>query len=195
MATARAIGAVGATLVGLIQERYPRDEFGSALDIELYQTRNFTSPMTDGISVFVYRVAVNATVRNFPPRRTPDGRYFRPSLPLDLNVMVTPWADSAQRHHRLLGWVMRMLEDIGTLTASQLNHYIAETDTFTPDEALEIVCEPLALADYFTIWDRLRTLPTSATYVLRMLRLDSEMETTVAPLVQTRGFEMGGLQS
>lgn len=194
MATMRAIGAVGAALVGLIQERYPRAEFGSALEIELYQTRNFTTPMTDGISVFLYRIAVNATTRNFPPRRTPDGRTFRPSLPIDMNVMITPWADSAQRHHRLLGWVMRMLEDTGTLTASQLNHYIAETDTFAPDEALEIVCEPLALSDYFTIWDRLRTLPTSATYVLRMLRLDSDIELTEAPLVRTRLFDLGELQ-
>jgi hypothetical protein len=140
--------------------------------------------MTDGISVFVYRIAVNATTRNFPPRRTPDGCTFRPSLPIDLNVMITPWAESAQRHHRLLGWLMRMLEDIGTLTASQLSHYIAETDTFAPDEALEIVCEPLALSDYFTIWSWPRTLPTSATYVLRMLMTPQPSDENVKRLAR-----------
>jgi hypothetical protein len=190
----RAIGAVGATLVGLIRDRYPRNEFGSALEVDLYQTRNFESPMTDGISVFIFRVAINATTRNFPPRHTPDGRAYRPSLPLDLNVMITPWAANTQRHHRMLGWVMRMFEDVGTLTASQLNHYLAETDTFAPDEALDIVCDPLVLADYFTIWDRLRTLPTSATYALRMVRLDSDVEITEAGLVQTRRFGIGGVQ-
>jgi hypothetical protein len=191
MATHRAIAAAGATLVGLIGDRYPRTDFGSALEIELYQTRSFETPMTDGFSVYLFRVAVNASTRNLPPRRLPDGRVFRPSLPVDLQVMITPWAANAQQHARRLGWVMRMLEDVGTLTASQLNNYVGETDTFGADEAIDIICDPLTLADYLTLWDRLRTFPTSASYVLRMLRLDSEIGIIEGPAVRTRRFELG----
>jgi hypothetical protein len=191
MATFRAINAAGAALVGLLRDGYPRDEFGGVLDIELYQTRNFEKPMTEGFSVFLYRVAPNGAIRNLPPRRATDGRVFRPSLPVDLQFMVTPWSENPERHHRMLGWALRMFQDFGTLSDSQLNNYVAETDTFAPEEAVDIVFEPLVLADYFTLWDRLRTLPASITYVLRMLRLDSEIGMLEGPAVQTRLFEMG----
>src|SRR5215207_8918205 len=129
MATYRAIAAASAALRGLIRDRYPRGEFGDGLDVELYQTRDFESPMQDGLSVYLYRVAVNGTVRNRPPRRLPDGRRLRPSLPLDLYYMITPWAQDVERQHRMLGWVMRMLEDTGALSAGHLNHYLPEADT------------------------------------------------------------------
>jgi len=192
MANFRAIGATSATLAGLIRDRYPRSEFGTALDVQLYQTRNFEGPpMKDGFSIYLYRVAINGTVRNLTYRRTPDGRRFRPSLPLDLYYMITPWAEDAERQHRMLCWVMRMLEDVGVLSSSHLNHYVAETDTFAPTESVDIICDPLALNDYLTIWDRLRTLPLSATYVIRMMLVDSDVSVDDGPLVQTRRFDMG----
>jgi len=193
MATFRAIAATARTLAGLIQDRYPRDEFGPSLDVKLYQTRDFETPMNDGFSVCLYRVSVNASMRNLTYRRTSDGRRFRPSFPLDLHYMVTAWAQDTERQYRMLGWVMRMLEDAGQLSASHLNHYIAETDTFMPTESVDIICDPLALADYLTLWDRLRTLPPSATYVLRMVLIDSDVPVDDAPLVQIRRFDMGEL--
>lgn len=194
MANFRAIAATGATLTGLIIDRYPRSEFGT-LDVQLYQTSNFTAPMQNGFSVFLYRVSVNGSVRNLTYRRSPDGRRFRPSLPLDLQYMITPWAEDTERQLRMLGWVMRMLEDVSTLSASHLNHYIGETDTFGPTESVDIICEPLILADYFTIWDRLRTLPPSATYVLRMVLIDSDVTVADGPLVQTRQFDVGEVRA
>ena len=41
MANYKAIAAASATLAGMIRDRYPRDEFGAGLDINLYQTRDF----------------------------------------------------------------------------------------------------------------------------------------------------------
>ena len=190
MANYRAIGATGAALVGIIQDRYPRAEFGT-LDVELYQPGDFEAPMGNGFSVLLYRVAINGSMRNLTLRRTPDGRRFRPSMPLDLHYMITPWAEDAERQQRMLGWVMRMFEDIGQLTASHLNHYVGETDTFARTESIDVVCDPLALADYLTLWDRLRKMPPSVTYVLRMLLVDSEAGVDEGQLVQTRQFEMG----
>src|SRR5262245_51928595 len=105
MANYRAIAAVSATLRGLIRDQYPRDEFGSGLPVELYQTRDFEEPMQEGFSVYLFRVAVNGSVRNLTLRRSPDGRSFRPSLPLDLHYMITPWAQNIEQQHRMLGWV------------------------------------------------------------------------------------------
>jgi hypothetical protein len=106
--------------------------------------------MTEGFSVFLYRVTINGTVRNITLRRAPGGRRFRPSLPLDLHYVITPWAEDGERQHRMLGWVMRFISDLGALTAGHLNHYVAETDVFAPHEGLEIICDPLGLADYLT---------------------------------------------
>jgi hypothetical protein len=191
MANHRAIAATGAALAGLIRDRYPREEFGSGLDVVLYQTRDFESPMQDGFSVYLYRVAVNGTVRNRSPRRAPGGERYRPSLPLDLYFMVTAWAQDVERQLRMLGWVMRLMEDTGVLNAGHLNHYLQENDTFAPHEAVELICDPLSLSDYLTLWDRLRPrLPASATYTLRMVSIDSEVGVPDGPPVQTRRFDM-----
>lgn len=191
MANHRAIAAVSSALQGLILDRYPRDEFESGLDVELYQTSNFQNPMQSGFSIYLFRVAINGAVRNLTLRRAPDGRRLRPSLPLDLHYMVTPWAPNVERQHRMLGWAMRMLEDVGVLSAGHLNHYLTETDTFAPHEGLDIVCDPLSLSDYLTLWDHLRPrLPPSATYVLRMVLIDSDVHVPDGAPVQTRRLDM-----
>lgn len=191
MANYRAIAAVSTALAGLIRDRYPRDEFGTGLDVELYQTRNFETPMTEGFSLFLYRVAINGAVRNLTYRRSPDGRRFRPSLPLDLYYMISPWAQDIERSHRMLGWVMRLMEDQSVLSSGHLNHYMPETDTFLPNEGVEIICDPLSLNDYFTLWDRLRPrIPPSATYALRMVLIDSDVVISDGPPVQTRVMDM-----
>lgn len=193
MANYRAIAATGTALAGLIRDRYPRDEFGTGLEISLYQTRDFESPMQDGFSVYLFRVAINGSLRNRSPRRSLDGRRFRPSLPLDLYFMITPWAQDVERQLRMLGWVMRMIEDTGVLSAGHLNHYVPETDTFGATEGLEIICDPLALTDYLTLWDRLRPrLPASATYAVRMVLIDSDLPSADDRPVQTRQLEMAG---
>lgn len=192
MANYRAIAATSTALAGLIRDRYPREEFGSGLDIQLYQKSDFASPLQEGFSIFLYRVAINGAVRNLALRRTPDGRRYRPSLPLDLHYMITPWAQDVERQHRMLGWVMRMLEDTGVFSAGHLNHYLPETDTFLPSEGLEIICDPLPLSDYLTLWDRLcPRLPASATYTLRMVLIDSDVHVSDGPPVQTRRLDMG----
>jgi uncharacterized protein DUF4255 len=196
MATYRAIAATSTALRGLIYDRYPRDEFGPGLGVELYQTSDFEKPMSDGFSIYLFRVSVNGSVRNLTMRRSPDGRRFRPSLPLDLQYMITPWATDVARQHAMLGWVMRMLEDLGEMSAGHLNHYMLQTDTFRPSEGLEIVCEPLSLSDYLTLWDRLvPRLPASATYALRMVLIDSDLQVGDAAPVQTRVLEAGEVTS
>lgn len=188
MANFNAVGATSVALKELIST-YPRTAFGEDLHVELYQTGNFKDPMRKGFSIYLYRVAINGSVRNLSLRRKHDGSRYRPSLPLDLYYLITPWAENTERQHCMLGWVMRMMEDIGVLSASHLNDHFV--DTFMPTESVDIICEPLALTDYFTIWDRLQTLPLSMTYVIRMIMLDSDVIIKDGTLVQSRGGDMG----
>lgn len=191
MANYRAIAATSTALVGLVRDHYPREEFGPGLEVGLYQTRDFENPMQEGFSVYLYRVAINGSVRNLTLRRRADGQRMRPSLPLDLYYLITPWAQDVERQHRMLGWVMRLMEDTSVLSAGHLNHYMPESETFQSHEGIELVCDPLALGDYLTLWDRLRPrLPASATYTLRMVLIDSDVRVDDGVPVQSRRFDV-----
>lgn len=203
MASILAISAVSDVLVGLIRDSYPRAPqdpldpaigFPAGLEVGLYQPSNFESPMSEGFSVCLLRVDTNKTNRNLAPRRLPDGRVFRPSLPVDLHYLITPWARQASTQQRMLGWVMRFLEDLGTLSASHLNHFVPGNQTFGSNEALELISDPLALSDYLSVWERLRALPPSMTYQARCVLIDSDVGMEQGPPVQTRAFDLGELQ-
>ena len=83
MATYHGIAAVGQSILSLLAEGSPRPEFEGA-EFKLYRSQDFKSPMKEGVSLYLYRITVNPSVRNVPPRLGPDGRYYRPSLPVDL---------------------------------------------------------------------------------------------------------------
>jgi hypothetical protein len=194
MATHRAIAAVSLTLRDILRERYAASGLGTSLNAELYQNKNFGSPMKEGIALFLWRIVPNGNRRNPGIRTDVLGRRFRPSLPVDLSYLVVPFADDSDRQQRLFGWMLRTIDDIGPLLASRLNNALSESDVFHPGEALELVLEPLSVSDHLTVWDRIKTMPLFANYVVRMLMLDSEAEITEAPLVVERGFEVGVLK-
>lgn len=192
MANYKAIAATSKAILGLLREHCPESEVINPA-FELYHARSYDKPMEEGFSLYLFRIAVNASLRNLPPRRAPDGRRYRPSLPLDLHYLLTAWAKDPERQQRLLGWAMRFLEDRLNLTANQINRYLGDEDkdTFHAEEAVELILDPLPPADHFNLWDKLKPkMQTSVTYVVRMVLLDSEIEWAEAPPVQTREFKV-----
>lgn len=193
MANWRAISSVGRAVLGLIEDHYPSAELG-APEFRLVHPASFEKPQKEGFSLCLYRIGINSTLRMLPPRRDPAGRRYRPSLPVDLQFLLTPWAEDAERQMRLLGWTMRFFEDMPILPAAVLNSYAAEPETFRPEEAVELVFDPLALADYLAVWDKLKPkLQTSLTYAVRMLVIDSDLELSEARPAQTRDLRYGDL--
>jgi hypothetical protein len=192
LATHNAIAAVGQSILGLLRDACPRPEFDTAR-FELYQSANFGKPMDEGVSLYLFRVAVNAVRRNLPPRVDAQGRRHRAPLPLDLFYMLTPWAKTAERQHRLLGWAMRTLEETPTLPAGMLNHFaVPEHDAFYPDETVTVVQEQLSVQDMFNLWDFAKhNIQVSVAYAVRLVPLDSMIRDDDAALVQTRTFEAG----
>ncbi|NTU85365.1 MAG: DUF4255 domain-containing protein [Chloroflexales bacterium] len=192
MATYRAIAATSQAVLGLLEEACPRDEFADAR-FRLVQSSDFqseTPALGEGITLFLYRVAVNGSARNLPPRTGPDGRRFRPSLPLDLHYLLTAWGRSVEQQQRLLGWAVRTLEDTAILPSGLLNHYGPEATTFRPNEAVELVFEPLSLQDFNNIWEGLRPF-LSVPYLARMVAIESDVQLTEAGPAQTRAFSLG----
>lgn len=194
MASYRAIAAASATMQGLLRDRFPGGEFGGPLNVELYQSKDFGDPMKEGIAICLWRVAPNVSRRALGPRTDIHGRRFKPSLPIDLFYLLVPFAEQAERQQRLLGWMLRAMQDLGPLVASELNHFLAESDTFAEIESLDLVNDPLAIADQLSLWDRIKQMPPSATYAMRMLLLDSDVSLDEYPVVVERDYEMGVLQ-
>jgi hypothetical protein len=189
LATYRAIAAISQTALGLLRDACPRDEFPRA-EFALYHAGDFEKPMEEGLSLYLYRVTINAAMRNLPPRAAPDGRRYRPSLPVDLHYLLTAWAKDAGLQQRLLGWAMRSLEDMPILPAGLLNSQMPEPDTFHANETVELISDPLSLQDWTAVWDKLKPkVQTSMSYVARMIAIDSKVELSEAAAVQTRTFE------
>jgi hypothetical protein len=191
MGTFQAIAATGQAMLGLLSDAVPRDQFPNA-QFELYQMSNFQQPMEEGISLFLYRIAANTSRRNLPPTTGPDGRRFRPPIPLDLYYIATAWAPTAVRQQRLLGWTIRMFEDVPILPTGLLNNYGPEPEIFKQGETVEIILDSLTLQDLNNFWGVSKSsLQLSIGYVARMLHIQSSMAITEYAEVQTREFGVG----
>lgn len=154
------------------------------------QTSDFGTPPTEGVTLYLHRVTVHAAMRNLPPRTAPDGTRRRPSLPLDLHYLMTPWARTAGRQQELLGWLIRALEDQPTLPTSVLNR---EGTAFNEGEVVDIIAQPLSPADLVSVWEFNKSLiQPSMTYVARMVMLDSTIPVVEGGRVVTRGVRHGG---
>jgi len=194
MANYRAIAAASTTMLGLLRDRFPSADFGGPLQIELYQAKDFGTPMKEGIAICLWRVAPNVSRRTLGPRTDIHGRRFKPSLPIDLYYLMVPFAEQAERQQRLLGWLLRAMQDLGPLVASELNHFLAESDIFAEAETLDLVNDPLVIADQLTLWDRIRQMPPCATYAMRMLLLDSDVALDEYPIVVERDLDLAVLR-
>lgn len=190
MATANAIAATTRAILGLLEDAYPRDVFGKLAFDAVHPAEFADKSFADGFTLCLYRVEINGTLRNLPPRVAEDGARYRPSLPVDLHYLLTPWGARVETQQRLLGWGMRALEDNAILPAGLLNKYLREADVFRTSETVELVPDTLSLGDFTNVWDKLKPrMQTSMTYVARMLLLDSELPVRDGRAVQTRRFE------
>ena len=195
MAAPYAIAAVGQAMLAVLAAARPAPEFSGAL-FELYQSKNFQSPMSEGISLYLHRITPGSNVRNLQPRIAADGRRYRPSVPVDLHYLLIPWAADAFKQQRLLGWAIRVLEDTRVLHASLLNQHGPEPDLFGPNESVDVLMQTLSSQDLHAIWEVTKpNMQPSVGYVVRTLLLDSLVELVEADLVQTRDFAMGTVAS
>jgi hypothetical protein len=187
VASYQAIAAISRAIRGLLDLACPRPEFDGAR-FEVYQANNFQNPMDEGVSLYLYRVSTSSR-RNLPSRIGPNGETYRPPLPLDLYYMLTAWGRTFEKQQGLLGFCIRELGNVPILPSGLLNHF-GPSDVFRQDEAVELVFEPLSLQDFSNIWEPLKpNLQPSATYVARMVSIESTIEILGAGNVQTRQFE------
>ncbi|GAA5176617.1 hypothetical protein GCM10025771_11770 [Niveibacterium umoris] len=179
MAGTQAIATVSKTLRGLLEEGRPA-EFAD-IPVALLRPVDFDNgyaKVTDGtekgFGLLLHRVTPNTARRPQTPRVAPDGTRLRPSLPVDLHYLLAVWHTDVAISQMMLGWAMRVLEDVSLLPAHLLNHYAPVAGVFGEEEGVELVCDPLAIADWLGLWDKLKPhLVIGTTYLARAVLLDS----------------------
>ncbi|MEZ4768523.1 MAG: Pvc16 family protein [Caldilineales bacterium] len=191
MATYRAISATCQAIVRLLQQSWRPELFDDApLQFAVYSTQDFADPMDAGVSLFLYRANINGAQRTPPARIDSNGQRRRPQLPLDLHLLLTPWAKAASLEHEILGWTMRTLEDWPILPAGILNSQVP--NTFAAEETVEIVRNDVAIEELVRIWDVLpHDYHVSASYIARVVRIDSDVDLQAGSPVLTRQLDYG----
>jgi len=185
MATPAVLRDVGETLLYLLRAGIPAavvkpQNIKVATPDEFAPLDNLGSP---AISIFLYRVVVNATLRNSPKRTLPDGSVARPPLPLELGYLITSWAPQTGDEHLLTGHVLRVLYDRAELGPTDL-----QGTSWAAGDTVQIVLESLPTDEHYRIWDTSK-MPyrLSLTYSVRVIGIDPA-ESVVAPPVVTATF-------
>jgi hypothetical protein len=195
MATFRAIAAVSNAIVRLLGSQYqPADFDTNPLEFKVYLASDFAkSPMTAGVSVFLYRVYVNNSFRTPNGRPLPDGTRQRTQLPIDLHLLLTAWGKDATLQHTITGWMMRVLEDTPSFPPGLLNQWTA--GVFRPDETVEIATTDLSTEELFRIWEVIgvNAYQISVPYIARVVKIESSLPQGDGEPVERRVFRMGEL--
>ncbi len=176
MADYRAIRAVGEALMGLLQTSYRPEDFNDIVaDFRMFTSRDFTNnAITNGASLFMYRLYCNGVYRIPPGRIGADGKQTDTQLPLELHFLITVWGGEASYQYELAGWIMRIIEDTPTLPSAILNS--TSPNVFHSDETVDVTHAELRTEDLFRIWEVLgvNAYQLSIPYVARVVNIESE---------------------
>lgn len=143
------------------------------------QTSNTSIILRPGLSIFLYRVDFNKTMRAAWSGVTyHDGLAH---LPLDLHFLLTPWAENAESEHAILGRAMQCL-DSNPILSGPLLHPAGE---WAPNESVHLVMEEISTEAVMRTFDSLPSdYRISVPYIARVVRLDGR-RAAVTPQVTT----------
>jgi hypothetical protein len=186
-----AIAAAGKTLERLLDTR-----LGADTPVPGYRTRAWLVRTNDfalgadtllafpALSVYLMRVDVNHTMRAaWSAVGSVDGRSH---LPLDLHFMLTAWAQNAEWELRIMGCAMGCLDENPILSGPQLDASTGADWDFA--ESLQIIPEEMSTEAVMRTWDSLDGFyRLSVPYVVRIVRVDSEVPPPIPPVVAAIG--------
>jgi hypothetical protein len=192
MADFRAISAVSEAVIALLRANYlaAPQAFNNELEFQIYLAKDFSQPMTAGVSLFLYRIYPNGTHRNPRGRPGPQGEQFRNQLPLDLHFILTAWAQDASLQHLIAGWMMRMLEDTPYLPPGLLNQNYP--DLFRPDEGVVVSPAELSTEELLRMWEVIvnNAYQISVPYLARYVKVESSLLIDTGRPIQERALDM-----
>jgi hypothetical protein len=192
MADYRALAAVSEAVIELLRARFQAapQYFNNDLEFKVYLAKDFSLPMTAGVSLFVYRIFPNGALRTLRGRPGPQGQQYRNQLPLDLHFILTAWAQDASLQHLIAGWMMRMIEDAPILPPGLLNQKYP--NLFAADEGVALSAADLPNEEMLRMWEVIveYNYQLSVPYVARFVKIDSDLPVETGGPIQERSFDL-----
>jgi len=182
MATADAVRDTADTIAFLLRAGIPAVDPAKITIATPDEFESLRDPAKPNITIFLYRIAVNAQLRNAPRRLLPDGRLRPPPLPVELSFLITAWAKDTRDELRLIGRIMQVLYDHREIGAADL-----VGTAWEKDDSVQLVLESLPLEDHYRIWDANEVAyRLSLTYQARVVGLDATETIAAPPVVDAR---------
>jgi hypothetical protein len=190
MSNALAIAAVTMTLRAMLDTALAL-AFGG-VEVSTLPPDKARTGVGDQINLFLYNTAIDAALRNAPPRTTRPGESGEPALALRLQYLVTAYGqnDNDSFGHRLLGEVMRVLHDHPLLSRDEIHDATSglDSDLHTQVERIRITPLSLNLEEMSKLWMTFQTqFRISAAYEVSVVLIDSARPLVAALPVLGRG--------
>jgi hypothetical protein len=181
------LSAVSSALRDLIWGEFQTDAVlgtivTSEADIVFTNPTQTAEDASKRLSLWLYRVEENEFLKNHPLMPADGNRLRHAPLALNLTYLLTPFGDSGEAEHLLLGKAMQVLFD---------NPIVILADQAAGVfEELRIVLARLTLDELTGVWQALREpYRLSLAYQVRVTRIDSLREVGAARVVdRAAGF-------
>jgi hypothetical protein len=125
------------------------------------------------LTMFLYDIREDPSMRNRPKVREPDGNGFqvrKPPMALCLHYLLTAWGGSRITEERMLGRVLQALYDQPILSGAMLTGSLAGLD-----EPIHITLVPLTLEEKARVWWSIqKPYRLSLNYEVRVANIASE---------------------
>lgn len=196
MASVGAVHSVGESIVRYLGDAHqlqrqieaglPADQRAlpdcSFIQLSSAQLANAFSPNGTQVTLYLYRIGIDKLLRTTADSRSPGVSRSRP-LSLELHYLLTVWSSNVAAEQTMMAWAMRELHaapsfDRGRLTPAAI---------WRPDETIQITPSELSHENMMRIWDAMSpSYRLSASYVARVVRVDSPAPATAGPVVAQR---------
>lgn len=172
---------VSASLKNLLEIKY-LERFGGldGFSFRIFTTADFVTGVSNIVSLFLYRIDVDASRRHYEYPRTKDTAASF-ALGLHIHYILTVWSSNALGEQKVLSRCMEIFDEIAILSGSLLD---ANTE-WQDNDAISICLESMTNEDMLRLWDSFEpAYHLSVPYMVRPVRLTS-VEKTDAPYVES----------
>lgn len=133
------------------------------------------------LTLFLYDIAQDPSVRNRAPVREVDGTGYRvrkPPMGLLLRYLVAAWGGDRLTEQRMLGRVLQVFYDRATLGGPDLDGAVAATT-----DSIKITLAALTLEEKTRVWHAIQQpYRVSLNYEVRVANIDAELAEAAVPV-------------
>ncbi|CAB5089575.1 hypothetical protein D3OALGB2SA_1215 [Olavius algarvensis associated proteobacterium Delta 3] len=175
------LDGVSSSLRNLLEMKY-LEKYGGldGFSFRVFTTEDFKPKTVNHVSLFLYRIDVDASRRHYEYSPTEDTA-ASVALGLHLHYILTVWSGNAIGEHLMLSRCIEILDEFAIISGSLL----AENAIWRDTDAIRICMESMTNEDMLRLWDSFEpAYHLSIPYLIRPVRLTA-IEKHETPYVET----------